>query len=317
MRASIRFALALLVLTAGTRTFAQYADVDPRTLPAQIAAQKLAVQTAPNNKDSQAWLKLAVLLQDAGSYRESEDAYRQTIALLRAPDPLTTADVFDHMGTMYVASGQLSKAEPVERHALAIRENQHDKLGAGVSHMHLAMLLLSQNALNSAETEAETAVSLLVPEYSHLEAVSSATPEEKMTALIDLSLVRCAAGSSRSAVPDLQRALQIAHQNYSENSLPVGYIDFLLGYAYWKSGDSKDAGIQMTAGVHKLAAIIGWGHPAWLTTLQQYRTFLAETKQWGKERQVAAEIEKLDTSKDPAAWKSPGSISPAQGSLAD
>ena len=87
MRASTRFALAFLILTAASKAFAQYTDVDPRTLPAQIAAQERVVQTEPDNKDWQAWLKLAVLLQDAGSYRQSESAYRQTISLLRAPDP--------------------------------------------------------------------------------------------------------------------------------------------------------------------------------------------------------------------------------------
>ena len=91
MRSSIRLLITFLMLTASTRNFAQYTDVDPRTLPAQVAAQEAIVQTEPANEDWQARLKLAVLLQDAGSYRESEDAYRQTIALLRAPDPLTVA----------------------------------------------------------------------------------------------------------------------------------------------------------------------------------------------------------------------------------
>lgn len=297
MRPYITLIVTSILLAASTRAFAQYAEVDPRTLPAQVAAQENIVRAEPGNKDWQAWLKLAVLFEDAGSYPESEDAYRHTIALLRAPAPLIVADVFDHMGTMYVASGQLSKAEPVERHALAIRENQHDELGAGVSHMHLAMLLLGQNNLRSAEAEAQSAVKLLVPESAHLTTVSAATPEEKMTALIDLSLVRCAAGSSRTAVPDLQRALQIAHENYQENSLPVGYIDYLLGYAYWKSGDLSDANKLMANGVQKLSNAIGWGHPVYLRTLQQYRTFLAETKQWDKAREVAAEIERLDRSK--------------------
>src|ERR1700751_2038227 len=105
MRSSLKLIAALLALTACTKNFAQYSDPDPRTLPAEIAAQELVVQTGPGSKDSQAWLRLAVLLQDAGSYRESESASRQTIALLRAPDPFPVADVFDHMGTMYVASG--------------------------------------------------------------------------------------------------------------------------------------------------------------------------------------------------------------------
>lgn len=298
MRSSLKLIVAALILTACTKTFAQYADVDPRTLPAQITAQELAVQAEPNSKDWHAWLKLAVLLQDAGSYRQSEDAYRQTISLLRAPDPLVVADVFDHMGTMYVASGQLSKADPVERHALAIRENQHDNLGAGVSHMHLAMLLLGQNNSQSAQTEAQTAVNLLVPEYAHLTGTSSATPEEKMTALIDLAQVQSASGADQAAVPSLQWALQIAHQNYPDDSLPVGYIEFLLGHAYWKSGNPQDADKLMAGGVQKLAHVIGWGHPAYLGTLRQYEVFLVATKQRDKAQQVSAEIARLDGSKN-------------------
>lgn len=298
MRASTTLALALLMLTAGSRGSAQYADVDPRTLPAQVAAQELVVQAQPTNKDWQAWLKLAVLLQDAGSYQESENAYRQTIALLRAPDPLTVADVFDHMGSMYLTSGQLAKAEPVVRHALAIREHQHDQIGAGVSHMHLAMLLLDENNLRTAEAEAQTAVDLLAPEYAHLPGTSSATPEEKMAALINLAIVRCGSGQSQTALPQLQFALQIAHANYADNSLPVGHIEYLLGYAYWKGGDPKDADNLMARGVNTLATQIGWGHPTYLRTLQQYKTFLLETKQHGKAAQVTAEIEKLDNSKN-------------------
>ena len=307
MRTFPRLSFALAILTTGITAFAQYAEVDPRTLPAQITAQELAVQTEPANSDWHSWLKLAVLLADAGSYRESESAYHQTIALLRAPAPLTVADVFDHMGTMYVASGQLSNAEPLERHALAIRQNQHDSLGAGVSHMHLAMLLLGQNELRSAETEAQIAVAMLVPEDVHQANISSATPEQKMTALIDLSLVKCASGANQDAVPDLQRALEIARQNYPENSLPVGYIDFLLGQTYWKGGDSRNAGKLMAAGVEKLATVIGWGHPVYLGTLQQYRAFLVETNQRHKAQQVAAEIDRIDRSK--------GSFTVASGKL--
>lgn len=305
MRSPLKLVVTLLVLAACTKNFAQYADVDPRnadvdprTLPAQIAAEELVVHSEPAGKDWQAWLKLAVLLQDAGSYRESEDAYRQTIALLRAPDPLVVADVFDHMGTMYVTSGQLSKAEPIERHALAIRENQRNSLGTGISHMHLAMLFLGQNDLRSAEAEAQAAVNLLVPEYAHRPGASPATPEEKMTALIGLAQVRCASGADQAAVPDLRWALQIAHQNYSDESLPVGYVEFLLGHAYWKSGNPADADRLMTEGVQKLATVIGWGHPAYLGTLRQYEVFLVATRQRDRAQQISAEIEKLDGSRN-------------------
>lgn len=296
MRLLAMLSAAFLLIIASIRSFAQYAQVAPRTLPAEIATQENIVQTEPGRDDPQAWLKLAVLLQDAGSYHESEDAYLHTITHLRNPDPLTVADVFDHMGTMYVESGQLSKAEPVERHALEIREAQHDQLGTGVSHMHLAMLLLGQNKLSSAETEAQSAVNQLVPENSHLGTFSSATPEEKMTALIDRSLVQCASGSCQTAIPSLRAALKIAHKNYSAKSIPVGYTDFLLGYVNWKSGNYISAGKLMRQGTRELAADLGWGHPMYLRTLRQYRAFLLETNQRDKARRVSAEIERLEHS---------------------
>ncbi|HEV2578212.1 MAG TPA: tetratricopeptide repeat protein [Acidobacteriaceae bacterium] len=296
MRSSIILTVALFILIASTRTFAQYAQIDPRTLPAEIAAQETIVASAAS-KDWQAWLKLAVLLEDAGSYRQSEDAYRQTIALLRAPDPLTVADVFDHMATMYIASGRPSEAEPIERHALAIREYQHDKLGAGVSHMHMAMILLGENALRPAQAEAQTAVNLLVPEYGDHAGVSVATPEEKMNALVDLSLIQSASGASQTALAALQGALRIAHENYPDDSIPVGYIEFTLGQTLWKTGDATQGDILMDRGVQKLSSEISWSHPAYLGTLRQYKVFLLATKQQGKAQQIAAKIatlEKLD-----------------------
>lgn len=305
MRSSITLIVAPLILTAGTRTFAQYTDADPRTLPAQISAQESIVQTEQGKQDLQAWLKLAVLLEDAGSYRESEDAYHHTVALLKPTDPLAIADVFDHMGTMYVASGQPSKAETVERHALAIREHLHDDLGSGVSHMHLATLLLERNDLPSAQAEAQTAVSLLVPEYVHAPGKSSATPEEKMTALIDLSVIQSALGASHNAIPALQHALEIAHGSYPEKSIPVGYIDFLLGYANWKSGNTRDAGQLMSQGVDNLRADLGWGHPKYLEVLRQYEAFLVDTRKRDKAQQITAEIDRLD--------RSPKSLAVASG----
>ena len=294
MRSSIILTVAFFILTTSSRTFAQYSQVNPRTLPAEIAAQESVVASAPVSKDWQAWLKLAVLLEDAGIYQRSEDAYHHTISLLRAPDPLTVADVFDHMATMYIASGRPSEAEPIERHALAIREYRQDKLGAGVSHMHMAMLLLNENALPAAQAEAQTAVNLLVPEYGDHGGISTATPEEKMNALVDLSLIQSASGAIQTAVPALQWALRIAHENYPDDSLPVGYLEFTLGQAVWRTGNATEADILMSRGEHKLSSEIGWGHPAYLGTLRQYRAFLLATKQQEKAQQIAAEIERLD-----------------------
>ena len=294
MRSPITMITVLFLTTIGIRTAAQQPDVNPLKLSTQITDQESIVKTATGNQAWEASLKLAVLLQDAARYRESEEEYRRTIELAKLQDPATLADVLDHMGTMYVESGQLSRAEPMERQALAVRERQHDQLGAGVSHMHLAMLLLGENALRPAESEAESAVRLLVPEYSSSPVNAAATAEEKMTALIDLSLVRCASAACSTAIPALRWALKIAHASYPANSIPVGYLDFLLGNAYWKSGDSRSADELMGQGVHELATQIGWGHPTYLRVLRQYGEYLSQTGRTVEAKRTLNELAKLD-----------------------
>jgi len=186
MRLSIAFIGALMIGFLPVAGSAQISGVN--TLAAQLHEQEKTVETNPGKSDGEAWLKLAILRQDVAQYRDAERAYKRAIALLKPGDRATLADALDHMGTMYVECGQFSKGEPLERKALAIREAEKDVLGIGLSHMHLAVLLLGEQQISSAEAEAQTAVGLLVPERQQAAAQVAATPEEKMTALIDRSV---------------------------------------------------------------------------------------------------------------------------------
>ena len=69
----------------------------------------------------------------------------------------TVACALDHMGTMYVERGKFAKAEPLERKALAIRQDESDPTAIGTSYMHLAMLLYGGRDLAGAEADAEMA----------------------------------------------------------------------------------------------------------------------------------------------------------------
>jgi tetratricopeptide (TPR) repeat protein len=292
MHAFLMLTAALFTLFTGTESNAQ--NQKEGAIAAEIREQEIAVESARSRQDGEAWLKLAVLHQDAAQYRDSERAYRKAIAFLKSGDRAPFADALDHMGTMYVESGRLSKAEVLERKALKIREDQNDLLGIGLSHMHLGVLLLGRHDLPSAEAEAGMAVSLLAPGETRHAIQTAATPEEKMTALIDLSLVRCARGNSAAAVPDLKRALRLAHTNYTANSIPVGFLDFLLGYALWKSGDRSSAGEMMRTGTQELATQLGWGHPTYIQALRQYRLFLIQAGHAIEADQLGANIATLE-----------------------
>jgi tetratricopeptide (TPR) repeat protein len=304
MRASLMLAAALLMVVICAQGRAQ----NQRTgaIAMQILGQEIAVEAGPGRHDGEAWLKLAVLRQDAAQYPESERAYRKAIALLKSSDKAAFADALDHMGTMYVESGRISKAERLERKALKIREDENDLLGIGLSHMHLGALLLGRRDLPSAEAEAEMAVSLLAPHEVQSPFQAAATPEEKMTALIDLSLVRCARNNCAAAVPDLKRALRLAHTNYTANSIPVGFLDFLLGYALWKIGDSHSAQELMENGTRELETQLGWGHPTYIQALRQYRLFLIQVGHRTDADQVEASIVRLEKGRDFDRAKSNG-----------
>ena len=294
MRPSIAFIGALLIGFFPSASSAQFGDTN--TLAAQIHEQEKAVERDPGKSDGEAWLKLAILRQDAAQYSDSERAYNRAIALLTSGDRAMLADALDYMGAMYVECGQFLKAEPLERKALEIREDRQSAREVGLSHMHLAVLLLGERQISSAVAEAEKAVNLLVPEREQGATQVVATPEEKMTALIDLSLARCAQQGCVTAIPDLRRALGIAHANYAENSIPVGFLDFLLGYALWKSGDNSSAEGLMKKGTQELETPLGWGHPTYVQVLKQYRIFLDRMGHTSEAKDVAARIAKLERS---------------------
>ncbi len=260
----------------------------------QIRDQEIVVATAAHADDGAAWLKLAILCHDAVRYDDAERAFERSIRLLKTKDRALYADALDHMGTMYVERGKFDKAEPLEKKALGIREDAKDSVAIGASYMHLALLAYGRHDLTTADADAGMAVSLLVPEHAMDQAGTKATPEEKMSALVDLSLIKCARGDCAGAIPELNRALRLAHSNYQANSVPVGFLDFLLGYAYWKTGDLKQAPALMKSGIDEMQQQLGWGHPTYVAALKQYRSLLTQVGSAGEAGEVGRRIAQLE-----------------------
>ena len=258
----------------------------------QIRKQEIAVASTEGKTDGAVWLELAVLYQDAARYDDAERAFEKAVRLSKSKDRNVYADALDHMGTMYVERGKFGKAEPLERKALAIREDAKDERAIGTSYMHLAMLAYGKHDMSSANADAGMAVSLLVPESSRDRQIE-ATPEEKMSALVDLSLIKCASGDCAGAIPELNRALRVAHANYPANSLAVGFLDFVLGNTYWKKGDSRQAAALMKRGINEMQQEVGWGHPTYVAVLKQYRSVLAQNGNNAEAEEVDRRIARL------------------------
>jgi tetratricopeptide (TPR) repeat protein len=252
--------------------------------------ESLLQQPAAINSGAE-WWKLAALYQNAARYADAERAYTKAGALLGSSDPTTRANLMDQMGTMYVEMGRYDVAEQLEQRALALRQSQKDPLGIGVSWMHLAMLSLGKHRNADGEMYAELAVERLVPERTAQADEHAATPEQKMTALIYLSLARCAAHNCAGALAPLKKAMTIAEANYPKRSFPVAYISFIEGYAEWRRGDNRSAARLMQSGTEGMEAQLGWGHPTYVSALCKYETFLAQS---GHQAEAAAVRQKLE-----------------------
>lgn len=259
----------------------------------QIQKSEAAVRSSQGRSDGIAWLRLAILYQDAARYDDAERAFRRAKDLLKTGDRARYADALDRMGAMYVERGKFVKANSLEQKALKIRQEQNDAVGMGRSFMHLSLLAYGKHDPRLAETDAEMAVSLLDPERPSGGATEGATQEEKMSALIDLALIRCALDDCGAARHDLEKALRLAEANYETNSLPVGFVTFLVGYSYTKTGDVRSGLALMSTGIEEMKSQMGWGHPTYVAALREYRTVLVREGRKDEADEVEERIEKL------------------------
>lgn len=261
------------------------------------------VQASQSGSGGASW-KLAMHYQDAGKFQDSEYAYRKAVDQMKSGDPGPFANVMDCMGTMYVQMGRFEEGEQLERKALAIRQEQKDSLGVGLSWMHLAMLSLGRHDNANGEMYAELAVERLVQESGE----TGATGEQKMTALTYLALARCAADRCKDATAPLKQAMTIAESAYSEKSFPVSYVRFLQGYVNWKRGDHRAAAKLMQTGVAGMEAQLGWSHPTFVSAMQQYEGFLVATRRNAEASEVREKLERFAGAQTMASSGNPAAL---------
>ncbi len=102
---------------------------------------------------------------------------------------------------------------------------------------------------------------------------------DRIVARSALSLAICYLKDCPSAIPLLKDTVEEAKAKLQPDDFPIGFGDFLLGYAYWKSGNVSAAGQHLQDGTAAMKRQLGWGHPAYVGALKQYELFLRENRQ--------------------------------------
>ena len=244
----------------------------------QIALEEAALRQkesahVANVELGRAYEQLGLSYQSAAAWERSEAALQRAVSLLGHPSEPSEdlASALSDLGNLHIMMGKLRESEKEELEALKVRQDLGDRLLVARSWNDLAVLYLKKQKFEKAIDFARRAEAEFV-------ANGKADALDRISVRLALAEALCSLNDCASTIPVLKAALEEATATQQPDELPVGFSDFLLGYAYWKSGEMSLAGEYLERGTTLMSKRLGWGHPAYLNALKHYARFLRENQ---------------------------------------
>jgi tetratricopeptide (TPR) repeat protein len=238
---------------------------------------------------AKAYVRLASLYEDAGMNERAEAALKRAISLAREDKQWSgqLATGLNDMGLLHAEQGKLHEAEKEQLEALRIRESLGVRLEIARSWDSLSGLYFKEHKYQVSRDFAQRAMD----EFS---ADNSADVVDRITSRLYLSMAMCYSKDCQAAVPLLKDAIEMAKSSFKTTDFPVGEGKFLLGFAYWKSGDIARASASMQEGTAIMREQLGWGHPTYLNALGNYARFLRENRRAEEAEVVEQQIRQAE-----------------------
>jgi tetratricopeptide (TPR) repeat protein len=257
-------------------------------LEEEALRQKESAHVA-NVELSRAYDQLGMSYERAAAWERSEAALEHAVSLLRhtlqASEDL--ALVLSDLGNLHIMMGKLRDSEKEELEALKVRQDLGDRLLVARSWNDLAVLYLKKQKFEKAVDFARRAEAEFV-------ANGKTDTLDRISVRLTLAEALCSLKDCASTIPMLKATLQEATATLPQEELPVGLSVFLLGYAYWKSGEMSLAGEYLERGTRLMSVRLGWGHPAYLNALKHYANFLRETQRIEAAKVVERQIRQAE-----------------------
>lgn len=257
-------------------------------LMARIALDEAAVRRSEaarvgNVELSKAYEQLGLLYEDAAAWERSEAALRHAISLLGPERNEDLAVALSDLGNLHILMGKMRETEKEELEALKVRQDLGDPLQIARSWNDLAVLNLQKQKFEKSIDFARRAEAEFVRN-------EKASALDRITVRLALGEALCSLKDCASAIPMLKATLEEATATLRREELPVGFSTFLLGYAYWKSGEMSLAGEYLERGTTLMSVRLGWGHPAYLKALAHYAQYLRENQRIEAAKVVEGQI---------------------------
>jgi tetratricopeptide (TPR) repeat protein len=220
---------------------------------------------------SKAYEQLGLLYEDLAAWERSEAALEHAISLLGPEPNEDLAVALSDLGNLHIMMGKMRESEKEELEALRVRLDLGDRLQIARSWNDLAVLNLKKQKFEKAIDFARRAEAEFV-------ANEKASALDRVSVRLALAEALCSLKDCASTIPMLKATLQEVMATLQGQELLVGFSNFLLGYAYWKSGEMSLAGEYLERGTTLMSVRLGWGHPAYLKALAHYAQFLRENR---------------------------------------
>jgi len=257
-------------------------------LEEEALRQKESAHVA-NVELSRAYEQLGLSYESAAAFERSEAALKHAVSLLgHLSEPSEDlAGALSLLGNLHIMMGKLRDTEKEELEALKLRQDLGDPLLVARSWNDLAVLYLKKQKFEKAIDFARRAEAEFV-------ANGKADALDRISVRLALAEALCSLKDCASTIPMLKATLQETTATMPQEELPIGFSNFLLGYAYWKSGEMSLAGEYLERGTRLMSVRLGWGHPAYLNALKHYANFLRESQRIEAAKVVELQIRQAE-----------------------
>lgn len=255
----------------------------------ETAEKQAEVAHASDVEIGRIYTQLGLLYVDAAMWERSEGELEHAIFLFHrtAGPSADLATALSSLGGLHAVMGKLREAEKEELEALKLRQELGDRLQMARSWSDLAALYVAQRKFAKAREFAQDAVDEFV-------ANGKAPSSDRISARYQLAVTLFFSKECPSAIPVLKSAIDEAMATLKPGDFSIGIGEFLLGYAYWKSGDLSGANEHMERGTAQMSAQLGWGHPIYLNALTSYARFLRESRRVEEANVVERRIRQVE-----------------------
>lgn len=287
----------VIVLIASRICFGQDAQLKQQ-LKQGVAADEAVVQKAeaahlPGVELARLYWHLGFSYAAAAELGRAETALAHSVSLFRQVpgDDKEVATALNSLAILHVGTEDLRDADKEANEAMRLREKLGDRLELAESWHTLATVALKKRQYARARDFATKAV-------TEFNANAKADAWSRIGAQYALGMSLCGLKDYVGGVRVFKDAVVEARAKLPEQDLSISLGQYLLGLAYWKSGDMADAGRELQAGITGMGRRVGPEYPNYVASLELYAKYLRQTRQVEAAKDVEWKIQQAGSTVD-------------------